>query len=113
MMVRLDERIPPRQKEFSEVESRIRRTVEKNVKKEIMDKWLETLKVEHKFQIYPDRLPEVAQEEEAKEAAEEEASQEPAEAEMEESQESAEEPGTTAEEQGTEEEESPSEDSEE
>ena len=64
MIVRLDERIPSRQKEFSEVESRISRDVEKEKKKERMDEWLETLKVDKKFYVYPDRIPKVEIEEE-------------------------------------------------
>lgn len=71
MIVRLDERIPSRQKELSEVESKIRRTVEKDEKKKIMDKWLGTIKAEKGFQLYPDRLPEIV-EEEVKEAGSEE-----------------------------------------
>jgi peptidyl-prolyl cis-trans isomerase C len=76
MIVRLDERIPSRQKELSEVESRIRRAVEKDEKKAIMDKWLETIKTEKEFQLYPDRLPEVVEEEEAKEEEEKAESEE-------------------------------------
>jgi len=56
MIVRLDERIPERQKEFSEVEKSIRRTVEKQVKSDQMDRWLTAIKVEKKFQLYPDRI---------------------------------------------------------
>jgi len=67
MIVRLDERIPSRQKELSEVESKIRREVEKEEKKKIMDRWLETIKTEKEFQLYPDRLPEIVEEEEVKE----------------------------------------------
>ncbi len=67
MIVRLDERIPSRQKELSEVESRIRRAVEKDEKKQIMDKWLATIKVEKGFQLYPDRLPEIVEEEKIEE----------------------------------------------
>ena len=70
MIVRLDERIPSRQKELSEVESRIRRAVEKDEKKKIMDKWLEAIKTEKKFQLYPDRLPEIVEEEVEEEKAE-------------------------------------------
>lgn len=62
MIIRADERIPSRQQELSEVESKIRRTVEKEKKKDRMDKWLETLKVENRYQLYPDRIPEVAEE---------------------------------------------------
>ena len=62
MIIRADERIPSRQKEFSEVESKIRRTVEKQKKTERMDKWLSTLKVDKKFQLYPDRIPETVEE---------------------------------------------------
>lgn len=58
MIVRLDERIPERQKEFSEVEQKIRRTVEKQVKSDLMDRWLKGLKVEERFRLYPDRIPE-------------------------------------------------------
>ena len=86
MIIRADERIPSRQKELSEIESRIRRTVEKEQKTELMDKWLRTLKVEHGFQLYPDRIPIPAEaeeekevEEEAAEEAEEEKPEEPAE----------------------------------
>lgn len=67
MIVRLDEQIPSRQQEFSEVESKIRRTVEKQKKKERMDRWLEMLKVENKFQLYPERISEVAEVAEAEE----------------------------------------------
>lgn len=97
MIVRLDERIPSRQKELSEVESRIRRAVEKDEKKQIMDKWLATIKVEKGFQLYPDRLPEIVVEEEVKEEAEpeevkpEEAVEEEGEAEPSESDEATEE----------------------
>jgi parvulin-like peptidyl-prolyl isomerase len=74
MIARLDERIPPRQKELSEVESRIRRIVEKERKKERMDTWLQALKVQKKFQLYPDRIPEPAEAEvEEAEAGEEKA----------------------------------------
>ena len=77
MIIRLDERIPPRQKEFSEVESAISRAVEKEKKKERMDKWLETLKVDNKFYVYPDRIPEVEiEEEKTAETAETEGEQE-------------------------------------
>jgi hypothetical protein len=65
MIVRLDERMPSRQKELSEVESKIRREVEKEEKKKIMDRWLETIKTEKEFQLYPDRLPEIVEEEKA------------------------------------------------
>lgn len=78
MIVRLDERIPPRQKEFSEVESKISRDVEKEKKKERMDRWLETLKVDKKFYVYPDRIPEIEiEEEKTAEIAETESEQEP------------------------------------
>lgn len=78
MIIRADERIPSRQQEFSEVESKIRRTVEKQKKKERMDKWLETLKVENRFQLYPKRIPEAAEPkaEEAEETVEPEGEQE-------------------------------------
>jgi peptidyl-prolyl cis-trans isomerase C len=65
MIVRLDERMPSRQKELSEVESKIRREVEKEEKKKIMDRWLETIKMEKDFQLYPDRLPVAVEEEKA------------------------------------------------
>ena len=58
MIIRLDERVPSRQKELSEVKSKIERIVQKQRKKEQMDKWLGTVKVEKKFQLYPDRIPE-------------------------------------------------------
>ncbi len=58
MIIRLDERIPERQREFSEVEKKIRSIVAKQVKADRMDKWLTGLKVEKKFQLYPDRIPE-------------------------------------------------------
>ena len=75
MIIRTDEHIPSRQQEFSEVESKIRRAVEKQKKKDRMDKWLETLKVEKRFQLYPDRIPKVV--EEAAEAEEEKAEETP------------------------------------
>ena len=76
MIVRLDERSPSRQQEFSEVEDRISKIVEKEKKKERMDKWLETLKVESKFYIHPDRIPEPVEAEKVEEAAEEAGEQE-------------------------------------
>ena len=56
MIVRLDERIPSRQKEFSEVEKNIDRIVQKERKKERMDLWLKTVKVEKRFQLYPEKI---------------------------------------------------------
>ena len=58
MIVRLDERVPSRQKELSEVEKKIERIVKKEQKKELMDRWLEMVKAEKEFQLYPERLPE-------------------------------------------------------
>lgn len=63
MIVRLDERIPPRQKELSEVEKKINRIVQREKKKEQMDRWLQIIKTEKQFQIYPEKLPEPAAEE--------------------------------------------------
>jgi len=114
MIVRLDERIPSRQKELAEVESRIRKAVEKDEKKNIMDKWLVKIKVEKGFQLYPDKLPEIVEEEEVKEeevkAESEEATPEDAEAAEDEAKPS----DDTAEEEkpGEKAEEEPSEDSE-
>jgi hypothetical protein len=68
MIARLDERIPERQQEFDEVKDRIRRLVEKEKKKEKMDKWLADLKEKHNYKLYPERIPEVAEPE--KEGAE-------------------------------------------
>ena len=93
MIVRPEERIPARQKEFSEVEKKIRRTVEKEKKKERMDQWLGTLKTGHNFQLYPEKLPETL-EEKAEEAAE---SAEKAEESMEKAEESVEKTGETVE----------------
>ena len=71
MIVRLEERTPSRQKEFSEVKSKIERIVQKEQKKGQMDRWLETLKAEKKFKLYPEKIPAPAEPEEEKEAAEE------------------------------------------
>ena len=60
MIIRLDEKIPSRQKEFSEVEKKIRRLVQKQKKKDQMDSWLEKVKAEKKYKLYPDRIPESA-----------------------------------------------------
>ncbi|MBD3184258.1 hypothetical protein GF312_18385 [Candidatus Poribacteria bacterium] len=73
MIIRLDERIPPRQKEFSEVEKKIRRAVEKDQKKERMDKWLAQLKAENDFKLYPEKIPQVVEEADTTEADGEEA----------------------------------------
>ncbi len=70
MLIRLDERIPSKQKELSEVKSRIERIVQKEQKKAQMDRWLETVKVEKNFQLYPERIPEPAETEEETEAEE-------------------------------------------
>jgi parvulin-like peptidyl-prolyl isomerase len=117
MIVRLDERIPERQKEFSEVEKSIRRTVEKQVKSDRMDRWLMAIKVEKKFQLYPDRIPVPveAEVEETEEVEGVEGAEEVQEAEV--TPETSDEQGTTdetADEEKTDskEEESPSEDSE-
>jgi hypothetical protein len=66
MIIRAEDRIPSRQQELSEVESKIRRIVEKQKKKDRMDKWLGALKAEKKFQLYPERIPKVAEAEEEK-----------------------------------------------
>jgi parvulin-like peptidyl-prolyl isomerase len=71
MIIRLDEKIPSRQKEFSEVEKSIRRTVEKEKKKARMDAWLGTLKEQKNFNLYTDKIPEVTQESEETEPMEE------------------------------------------
>ena len=63
MIVRLDERVPSRQKELSEVEKKINRIVKKEQKKELMDTWLGMVKSNKKFQLYPERLPEPEPEE--------------------------------------------------
>ena len=62
MIVRLEERTPSRQQEFSEVEKKVDRIVQKEKKKERMDMWLKTVKVEKRFQIYPERIPEPVEE---------------------------------------------------
>lgn len=64
MIARLDERIEPKQQELSEVEKRVNRIVQKEKKKERMDKWLEGLKVENDYKLYPERIPEVVEPEE-------------------------------------------------
>ena len=64
MIARLDERIPPKQQELSDVEKRVDRIVQKEKKKERMDKWLEGLKAEHNYKLYPERIPEVVEPEE-------------------------------------------------
>jgi len=64
MIARLDERIEPKQQELSEVEKRIRSIVQKEKKKGRMDKWLEGLKVDHSYKLYPERIPEVVEPEE-------------------------------------------------
>ncbi|MFC1714517.1 peptidyl-prolyl cis-trans isomerase [Candidatus Poribacteria bacterium] len=61
MIIRLDERIPSKQKEFSEVKSRIERIVQKEQKKAQMDRWLEVVKMDKNFQLYPERIPEPAE----------------------------------------------------
>ncbi len=70
MLIRLDERTPSKQKEFSEVKSRIERIVQKEQKKAQMDRWLETVKMDKNFQLYPERIPEPVEVEEETEAAE-------------------------------------------
>ena len=90
MIARLDEHMPERQQEFSEVESNIRRTVEKQKKDERMEEWLTGLKDANKFKLYPERVPKVVKEEEegegeeaseeAEEASEEDENEEAAEA---------------------------------
>jgi len=72
MIVRLDERVPSRQKELSEVEKKIERIVKKEQKKELMDTWLGTVKAKKEFQLYSERIPEPEPEaEEPEEKAEE------------------------------------------
>lgn len=76
MIARLDERIEPRQQELSEVEKRVSRIVQKEKKKEQMDKWLEALKEEHNYKLYSERIPEVVEpEEETEEKAAEPAAE--------------------------------------
>ncbi len=57
MIVRVDEHTQPRQKELSEVKDDISWTVERNKKRERIDQWLEQIKKERNFKIYPDRIP--------------------------------------------------------
>lgn len=59
MIARLDERVAPRQQELDEVRDRIKRLVEKEKKKERMDKWLADIKEKHNYKLYPERIPEV------------------------------------------------------
>lgn len=61
MIFRLDEHKPERQQELSEVESSVRSSAEREKKKEMMDKWLVDLKTQKKFQLFPERLPKVAE----------------------------------------------------
>jgi len=70
MIARLDERVAPKQQEYDEVKDRIKRLVEKEKKKERMDKWLADLKEKHNFKLYPERIPEVPVLEEEKAAEE-------------------------------------------
>ena len=72
MIFRLDERIPERQQELSEVRDRIENLVEREKKKELMNTWLEDLKAKRKFQIFADRIPEIPEEEAEDEVSEEE-----------------------------------------
>lgn len=101
MIVRLDERVPSRQKELSEVEKRIKRIVKKEQKKELMDTWLGKVKAEKKFQLYPERLPEPEPEAEKPEKKAE-TETEKAETETEKTGTEAEKAGTEAEKAGTE-----------
>ncbi|HGE71206.1 TPA: hypothetical protein ENX78_10250 [Candidatus Poribacteria bacterium] len=57
MIVRLDEHTQPRQKELSEVKDDISWTVEREKKRERIEQWLEQIKKERNFKIYPDRIP--------------------------------------------------------
>lgn len=63
MIIRVDERIPSRQQEFSEVKDDIKRTVEREEKEERKKQWLESLKKEKKLKLYTDRIPKPAEEE--------------------------------------------------
>lgn len=63
MIVRLDERVPETQKGLSEVRDRIERTVEREKKEELRDKWIEDLKSQKKVQLFTDKIPETPKEE--------------------------------------------------
>jgi len=66
MIIRQDERIPSRQKEFSEVKDDIKGTLEREKKEERKNQWLGTLKKEKKFEIFADKIPKVAETKEEK-----------------------------------------------
>ena len=64
MIIRVDENIPSRQKEFSEVKDQISRTLEREKKEERKKLWIDELKKEYKFQMFADRIPKTAELEE-------------------------------------------------
>lgn len=64
MIVRLDERIPEKQLLLDEVKDRIQSIVEREKKKELMNKWLDDLKAKKKFRLFADRITEPPKEEE-------------------------------------------------
>lgn len=74
MIIRADEHTQPRQKELSEVKDDISWTVEREKKRQRIDQWLEQIKKERNFKIYPDRIPKPK--EEAKPTEEEKTRQE-------------------------------------
>ena len=57
MIIRVDEHLPSRQKELSEVKDEITRTAESEAKDERKSKWMDELKKEKKVQLFPDRIP--------------------------------------------------------
>ncbi len=63
MIIRVDENIPSRLKEFSEVKDQINRTLEREKKDERKKQWIDSLKKEYKFEIFTDRIPKTPEEE--------------------------------------------------
>ncbi|RKY99670.1 MAG: hypothetical protein DRQ04_07200, partial [Candidatus Hydrothermota bacterium] len=60
MVFRCEERKPARQKKFSEedVQRSIKRTLERQKREELTNKWISSLKKKAKVKFYPDRIPE-------------------------------------------------------
>ncbi|MBM3283340.1 hypothetical protein FJY90_03730 [Candidatus Gottesmanbacteria bacterium] len=79
MIVRLDERMSQRQKELDEVKDNVQGLVEREKKRELIDKWLERMKTEKKFKIFLDRIPESPKEEPKAEEDTKSAEEEPSE----------------------------------